>query len=170
MIRTAQNLDYPEALDSFLLTLRPGIILVDMQDDYFGSLYKNIPRLIENQSRVLKLCAEHHLNVAVLEDAQFRGTTSPLLELISKVEGAYYYSKHVNDGFTNPRFTRRVRSWNNPNLFYMGIYADACIIQTAETGRRLGYTPHSSDAVISDISVGHLKTVRSWFRQNGGYF
>ncbi len=165
-----QNLTYPESLDNVLLAIHPGVILIDMQEGYLGSLGKTIPQLIENQSRVLRLCAEHNLKVAVLEYIQFDGTISPLAKLVSQIEGAYYYTKHVNSGFSNPRFTKRVRSWNNPNLFYMGIYADACVVDTAEDGRRLGHTPISSDAVIFTPNVDDLKDVRTWFKRRGRYF
>jgi len=167
---TAQNLNYPNYLDEILLMLRPGIVIVDMQEHYLKHIKpEQVKRLVENQSRVLKLAAQNNLDVAVLEGVDHPATIEPLQRLISQIEGAYYYAKPGMDGFENPRFEKRVKSWDKRNLFFMGVYASWCLSVTAYGGTELGYIPITSECVIGDINRNNIRSARSWFRENGLY-
>ncbi len=180
-MRRSQDFSYPSNLEETLYTLRPALVLVDMLPGFLSDFTpKTVNLLVENQIRVMTYASRLNLPLAVLEFEGY-GKTIPTLEgAARRLLNVKYFSKDCNNGFTSNQFKTQIETWNPSSLFFMGVNANCCVLDTAKAGHDFGYTPLTSECVIAESGASEcvidesnglpgLYRARDWFKKNGIY-
>ncbi len=167
-----QSFDYPASLEDALFSFRPTVVLVDMQTGFMPRfISEDVPlRIALNQKRVIDHCATYDLPLAILE-YEDRGLTLGYLKTAAeRVPRKEYFTKFDDDGFTSEPFRNQLQEWNSSYLFFMGMTAGACVLDTAITGHYVrGYKVMSAECVIGS-PLGRLEEARNFFLSQGHYY
>jgi len=99
----------------------------------------------------------------------------PLKKLIIKVPQHKTIIKHSTNGFSSPKLKEVIEKWDISTLAFMGIYASACVCETAQTTLNLELKVCSAYPLIGEPLSYRQKEGKDiygaeWFRQNGEYF
>ncbi len=145
-----------------------AVVLVDMQNVFVCSLNKTADRIIANQIKVINWCVEKDIPLIVLEFKGLRSTIKVLGDEISKIAQTKTFIKEKTDGFSNADLAVHLNTLGVNTLFLMGIYADACVRDTAKGARKAGFKIITSDEVIAHPWSDHLnKHEVAWYRERG---
>ncbi|MFH0951088.1 MAG: isochorismatase family cysteine hydrolase [bacterium] len=149
-----------------------AVILIDMQKNFVKKLKpEDKDRIIPKQIAIIRLCADKDIPLFVLEyknEYEKNGKTIPELKKeIAKVPRAEYIIKHENDGFSEFRLRCWLESYGITKLLLLGINADYCVKQTAESAIRLGYQIITSRDFIGGQSDHSNDNSADWYKNNG---
>jgi nicotinamidase-related amidase len=154
--------------------LRTAVILVDMQDFFLKHIKPGARKdLIENQSRVIKLCAVRKIPLIVLEyEGVGRGETTSLLQKEIKKASAVVIRKPHNSGFRDTALAELLHSLKTKRIILMGINGSGCVQDTAIGALARGYRIATARGVIASASERDrdLETSKKWFSDKGTFF
>jgi isochorismate hydrolase len=154
-----------------------AVLLIDMQK-YFLEDVRNgeKEKLIESQIKLSNQCKEKDIPLVVLEfvekefDERETATIYCLNEFLQKVPRYVNLKKQTQDGFTNSRLEMQLREWNVNNLCLTGIYANACVMQTAFGALDRGFKIHTSKDLIADPKFIDRTKSEEWYSENGSLY
>ena len=152
------------------MTNNLGVLMIDMQEIYLTNVRKK-ERLMEAQSKVLKICEEKDIPVGVLE-MKDRGKTDPYLNsLIEKVPRNVTIEKPEYDGFLRTGLYDKLSELGinrGDSIYFMGVYARACVKDTARTARDLGFKiATSQDVIANESDLLYFLCPDKWYSENG---
>ncbi len=147
------------------------VLLIDMQDYYTRRLAETTrEKIIAQQIRVIRACAEKDVPFVILEYGSRGGTIPILLDEIAKVPRVITISKRHNDGFRGTTLHKVLRKFGAGKLAFMGINASACVKDTADSAISLKYSIVTADNVIADeAGCDGRKKSREWYEANGRF-
>lgn len=154
-------------------TNKIAVIVVDMQDfflQHFNNSIRNT--LIENQLKVLDLCAKHNIPLVIVEykaGGKMRGSTTHKINQRIKTIPHKLIIKENNSAFTKTDLDKTLQSFNVKEVFIMGINANACVQDTAMSALHRGYQVIISKECTASASRGDMdlsKRNEEWYRKN----
>lgn len=143
-------------------------VLIDMQSGFVGGLRRGaLPRILKSQIKVLGQCVEENIPTVVLEYRGHGKTIDELAAVLSQVPRTRTIIKSNDDGFENTTLHKTLRSWGSQNLLLMGINAEACVKETAQSALRLNYAIATSSKLIAGMSHHDKEDCIPWYSENG---
>ena len=150
------------------------VVLIDMQTFFLEDYpIANCAILVEQQRKVLAICAEHDIPVVVLEYERRGPTLSELQEVLCAVPRVTFLTKNRNDGFAGSTLNEHLRAYSAGSLVLMGVSASYCVQATAKSAIRLGFEVMTSQHVTRNANWRRRSEARdtyAWFGQNGCFF
>lgn len=149
-----------------------AVVLVDMQREFVDSLEpKERKRIIPAQKKILKSCAKKDIPLVVIEYSSFGETIKELQEHIKKIATVRTIIKAVNDGFARTDLNATLREFGVREIFFMGVNASVCVLETAKSALEEGYKIVSAESVIADSHwVSDFDKSKRWYLENGTFF
>lgn len=146
------------------LPINPAFLLIDMQVKFVGRLSPfNRKRIIEEQTKVIRFCAEEDLLLFVLEYNKYGPTVHELKCEIERVGQSCLILKNRNSGFLNTGLGDLLTDFKVDTLVPMGINAAACVWGTAHDALEIGYEVLTSETLMANGE--NVTRTRKW-RQN----
>ncbi len=147
-----------------------SLVLVDMQEYFLESFKKDVrEELISNQLNFLKRMEKTEIPLAILEYSGEGSTVEPLLSQAKLFQRNYFIEKSYNDGFEGTNLREKLHEWHTRSILLMGVNANFCVKETAESAREEGFGIVTSIELIGDHTVP-ICTYAGWFQRNGVYF
>ena len=151
-----------------------AVCLIDMQTVHVMRLDSAVLyRLIQNQIKIIRVCAELDLPLFVLEADKYGPTLDELAQEIRKVKRCERIIKFYNDGFEGDILHDRLQVFGIKNFFATGINASYCVHETSRSAVDRGYNLYSADRAIADCNCASCRTFekkRAWYRRSGVFF
>ncbi|NTW13898.1 MAG: cysteine hydrolase [Candidatus Moranbacteria bacterium] len=145
-----------------------AVILIDMQEPFFKNIRtKHKGRILRAQKSALRQCIRHDIPVCVVEYVDCGDTLPDLRELLRKVPRTVTLVKSKDDAFTNRKLAKVLKDWHAGRLILMGINADACVLDTAQSAVRRGYEIITAPALIAGTSWHSENDSIDWYSKNG---
>ena len=144
-----------------------AVVIVDMQQKLLEKIaLEKRDRIIQHQIRVIQYCSANGIPVAVLEAFGYFSTIAELHDCLFplKVRG---FRKSDNNGFTNSEFAEYLKEIGIKSLFFMGVYAGACVVDTARGGLDSGFNVATSEEVIAQPEHWRPDYYRKVFSEEG---
>ncbi len=144
-----------------------AILVIDMQD-YFLSWIdpQSTDALISAQQNVLRHATQEDIPIAVLEMEGYGPTVDSILEEVANVPTCTFIQKTNLSGFQNTDLDKHLQKWERRTLLLMGLYAGACIRETALGGRRKGYSVITTPQLIAEMNDTFAEQAFCWYTQN----
>lgn len=147
-----------------------AVLLIDMQDDFLETIdydeeYKEIPYQLE----VLEYCKNNDIPVFVLEYKSCGQTVKILKDKVDSLENKTYITKHRDDGFIETDLAEQLRKNKIDTVLLMGIYASACVLNTAAGAVIAGFNVMTSKDLIADPEFYNGNESIEWYEDNGIY-
>jgi nicotinamidase-related amidase len=142
-----------------------GILVIDMQEDFF-ELIKEKEKLGWAQNRLLNLAKEKKILIFILKYQGRGGELIPKFKKILEEENSYFILKNHCDGFKkNPALTYLLKRMKIKNLILTGIYAGACVLETAKGAKNKGINVFTSDMLMNR----RYESDTNWYKKNTNY-
>lgn len=148
-----------------------AILLIDMQDSFLGRLNpyereEEIPYQIE----VLNAAKRNSIPIFVIEYAGMGSTIPELMDVISNSDYEII-TKPYNNGFLQTNLDDLLKEKGIDSLVLMGVFASACVYETAEGALEKGYEILTSTDVIADHEwvFRHTESAE-WYAEHGTLF
>lgn len=128
-----------------------AVIIVDMQSYYVGELSehdKNV--IITEQIRLIEKSSQLGRPVIVLEMDTKSATITELKNKLADLEKHFEILKPDSDGFCNHELEFMLRRLSVTHLIITGINASFCVLATAKSALRLGFTVLTSQFLLAD--------------------
>jgi nicotinamidase-related amidase len=147
-----------------------AVLLVDMQVNFVKHLSpRNLARLMEAQTRIIRECANRNIPLIVLELAGYGRTAKELRDEIEKVPRVICLRKEFNGGFKYTGLHRRLQKLGIRSLVIMGMNASYCVSSTVATAIRLKYRIVTTNDLVADSEAVSSRIYRALFRQHGPF-
>ena len=144
-----------------------AVVIVDMQEDFLKLIPpEKMGVMIKNQINVIKYCAGESIPVVALEACGYRITIAELNCYFSQLQ-IKTFGKRENDGFTNSGFLGYLRELKVKRLFFMGVNAGACVVDTAAGGLNSGFGVVTAEGVIAQPEHWDAILYRKLFGEKG---
>lgn len=143
-----------------------AVLVIDMQDYFLSWIDNNTAPLISAQQNVLRYAAREDVPVAVLEMKGYGPTVDTILEEAEKVPTYTFIQKTDLSGFRNTDLDKHLQKWKRRTLLLMGLYAGACVRETALGGRRKGYSVITTPQLIAERNDNFAEQALCWYREN----
>ena len=125
-----------------------------------------VARLVLSQIAILRRCQKEDIPVVVLEYVGCGATIEDLETELAKLQTVIRIAKSNESGFSNPELDDALRGLGVGTLFLMGINAEACVLETAQDARRLGYAVVTNSELIASANA-NADIYSTWYRANG---
>ena len=124
-----------------LSPLRYAVLLIDMQDYFLQHHHRDDQKmLLSAHERVLDLCHDKSLPVAVLEYANHGSTTDYLREKVECLPQRETFTKSSDSAFVGTTLHHYLCSLDISDVVLLGINAEVCVKCTAIDAKREGYS------------------------------
>jgi len=144
------------------------VLLMDMQKVFLKNINKEeTEKVIENQLKIFEICKKRDISVIVLEYSDSGRETVSVLRRYLEGMKVKLLKKDDQDGFTNPKLLKILRSWNAKNLVLMGALADYCVKDTAESAVKKDFEITASYDLM--LSWSNFSKCKKWFEAHGGF-
>ncbi len=145
-----------------------AVVLVDMQPEFTDNLQEDVfDSIISAQLEIVESCTKFDVPVIVLE---FKGCSCTVPELskpLRSVPRLSVIEKKDDDGFTNRLLSRTLCSYGSKRILLTGINASVCVLKTAKSALRLGFSVHTSEDLIADESdLWVNEQIVDWYANN----
>lgn len=147
-----------------------AVIVVDMQPGFINTVEINARRqLVSAQQEVLQdISRKGALSAIVMEDVSQDGEVTDG-RIKSSVEAQalrkVYLSKKRNDAFTNPMVESYLKAWKIRRIVLMGLYANYCVFETAQSAIDKGFRVHTAKQLIANEESPFVH-FSEWYREN----
>lgn len=151
-----------------------AVIIVDMQDYFLepeGNFHseEDVTRVIENQRRMVQMCAKRDIPLIFLEYRNRGSTISELLDLAEEAPRKARITKWRDSGFSSNDLSENLRKWSSRNIFLAGMNTSYCVRSTGADGVKLGLNAFSAEGVVYDSYEGGSYDVgERWLRDFAG--
>jgi nicotinamidase-related amidase len=143
-----------------------GIFVIDMQEDFLNQIREK-EKLIWAQKRLLNFAKEKQIPVFILE---YQGRGGELIPELKKsvVNGeSYTIPKYHCNGFENNLpLTCLLERCRIKNLILTGVFAGACVLETAKGAKKEGITVFTSDMLMNR----RYESDTRWYKQHTNYY
>lgn len=141
-----------------------GVVLVDMQSYYIGSVPSDeLDRITGNQLDIIDHCTSHNIPLAALEN-RYRGRTiGKLRERIEEISKHVFITKPYDDGFLYTSLGKTLEKWDVNCILLMGTSAWCCVKSTGEGALKRGL----KIATAEDLIIGREPKASSWYARKG---
>ena len=147
-----------------------AVILIDMQNVFTEKIEKEeLKIMIDNQLIILEVCAKHNIPLFILEYQDCGDTISILKEKIEKITRKKTIIKPDIDGFSYTPLSIELEKLNTKKIIFAGIYAGACVYETAYSAIKNGYKIIICAELISDMNY-FFDNKKSWYIKNGLFY
>lgn len=150
-------------------SLKMAALIIDMQLDFLDKVpRKRRDQIVENQIKIIKLCAQKDIPLFILEYQGHGKTISKLRREIKRVRIKKTIIKKNDDGFLKTNLALKLKRLGITQVLLMGINASACVQRTGGGAIKNGFNIITSKKLIAD--PWHLtQDDMSWFKKNGLY-
>lgn len=168
----AGSLISPALAESKTIEENVAVVVVDMQSHFLEEVDKDeFKKELPYQLDVLEYAKDNNIPVFVLE---FYNVYETIPEIKEKIEGmdVQYFTKHNNDGFKGTNLDEKLEAAGIEHLVLMGVYASACVMETAKGALKHGYNILVSDDLIADpngLVYPNFKEVeenKPWYKEH----
>jgi nicotinamidase-related amidase len=143
-----------------------GIFVIDMQEDFLKQLREK-ERLIWAQNRLLNFAKEKQIPVFILEYQGRGGKLIPeFKKSVAKGESYTVPKYHCNGFKNNPHLIYLLERGEIKNLILTGVFAGACVLETAKGAKKQGITVFTSDMLMNK----RYESDTRWYRQHTNYY
>ena len=147
-----------------------AVILIDMQTDFVCNLRKDAEKkIVPKHLAILDFCIANDIPLVV---AEYRGngdTLKILDEKVKQVPRHIRITKSSNSAFASTGLEKQLRAWGSKTLLLMGINADFCVRETAQSALSHGFKILTSKDLIAGEEA-HSEDDSAWWYQENGTF
>lgn len=148
-----------------------GVVLIDMQEVFLEELIAGSAEvIIPNQQKVIRICKEMDIPVVVLEYAGWGPTKRELMELVHCNRRSEVLEKNDDNGFSHEGLHVVLKTFGVKSVFFMGINATACVLNTARGALEHGYGIVTAHDVISGRHHHPHDHDRWWWERHGEFY
>jgi nicotinamidase-related amidase len=148
-----------------------AVLLIDMQDCFVSYLRKGEKeRIVPNQIEVIRKCQKNNIPIVVFElvPEKYGHTINELISVLKENgERIKIIQKEHNCCFYETSLDMYLQSIGIKKLLLMGINADCCVKETAESAKNLGYQIVTSNSLISGQTHHSHNNNANWYIKNG---
>ncbi len=147
----------------------PGALVIDMQE-YFVNTVEYKRELLQSQSHLLAYCKKQDIPAVGIELKSFGPTIEPLRSQIDELPRHDWVTKPGSNAFDRTDLNEILREWRIDTLLLMGVYASLCVLATAGSALKYGFSIITADQLIADNYMGKTSKDVSWYEKNGIYY
>lgn len=145
-----------------------AVLVIDMQDPFLKEVdEKELKAELPYQAEVLNYCKGNNIPVFVIEYKDCGQTTGYLKEKIDSLPKKIYVTKSSRDAFEGTDLEKKLKETKAETVILMGVYASACVQDTAEGALKSGFKIATSKDLIADCKWS--KEDVKWYKKKGVY-
>lgn len=143
-------------------------VIIDMQPEFLCEVKWSAKRaMILKQTEVIRYCSSHNIPVVLVEYDGYRETVEELRREVMNAPKWVALKKTANDAFGSSDLEDYLNKNGINGLLFMGVYACACVYQTAKSAVEKKFEIASAKGLISDANG---KPDYRIFKEEGLYF
>ena len=147
-----------------------AVLVIDMQDYWLGDIDKEeLETELPYQAEVLEYCKNNNIPVFVVEFTNCGHTTDYLKKKIERLPIRDYVVKNKTNAFEGTELEKRLKEKNVETLILMGVYASACVKETAKGAINAGFKIATSKELIADDRHHNKGDTIEWYKEKGVY-
>lgn len=152
---------------------RPVLVLIDMQEFFFGvnDRSTHYRPLIEKHVEILKWARDHDVPVLVFEVEDYNDTLDELKEILVQMREVAFIRKRSDGGFGGTYLAldgdpeRVLKDWSASELIVCGINGSHCVKQTVKEALELNrYRVWTSADAVASLSEGIYPDSAWWWK------
>lgn len=147
-----------------------AVLVIDMQDFWLGEIdNKELETELPYQAEILDYCKANNVPVFVIEYENCGPTTDYLKKKIDQLPKKYYITKNWTNAFERTELEKKLKETKAETVVLMGVYASACVKETAKGALEAGLKIATSKDLIADSKCDNHKENTEWYKEKGVY-
>jgi len=148
-----------------------AVLVIDMQDFWLSDVdEKELKTELPYQADVLEYCKNNNIPVFVIEYDNCGPTTDYLKKKIDLLSKKEYIIKNRTNAFEKTELGKKLKETKVETIVLMGVYASACVKETAKGALEAGLKIATSKELIADdIKYYNKKENVEWYNKKGVY-
>lgn len=147
-----------------------AVLVIDMQDCWLKDVDEDELEIeLPYQADVLDYCKNNNIPVFVIEYKNCGPTTYHLKKKIDLLHERDYITKEGRNAFEDTDLEERLKSASVKTVILMGVYASACVEDTARGALRAGFKIATSKDLIADGKNDTREEDIGWYKKRGLY-
>lgn len=147
-----------------------AVLVIDMQDFWLSDIdNKELKTELPYQAEILDYCKANNVPVFVIEYENCGPTTDYLKKKIDQIPRKDYVTKNRTNAFERTELGKKLKETKIETIILMGVYASACVKETAKGALEAGLKIATSKELIADEKYHDKKENVEWYKEKGVY-
>lgn len=147
-----------------------AVLVIDMQDYWLEEVDKEeLETELPYQAEILDYCKNNNVPVFVIEYKDCGPTTQYLKKKIDQLPKKDYVAKSWTNAFERTELEKKLKETKVETVVLMGVYASACVKETAKGALNVGLKIATSKDLIADGKYDNHKENIEWYKEKGVY-